>query len=1037
MPARLAASRVMSLGRRLFFILWLARRRLARRLGPSALVGLGIAAGALVLAGVSAGSVLVQDRSLEREAARLPEADRAVRALWFGVPRETGWSKLDREASRALAGLERGPPARVLLYRRTNLGRDPVDLGAADGLSRWVRLRSGRLPRRCRPDRCEVVQLGGSGAVPSVRGLRLVRVGEGTLISALPFGTLVSREEDVSVVGTALRYHTPASPPFLLAEGVEALGEADPLTSVYRSYGWVVPLRPGSVRPWEVDELSAAITGARSTLEATTGVFDVNAPTQALETARERAQVGGRRLQLVGGEAAALLLAFAVLAASALRRDTETAARRLTWFGARRWQLVALPGAEAAAVAMAAAAVGWAGGGLLVGLAARRAGVGAVTILRESVLSREGLATALLLAVLAWLVVLGFLRARPIRLGGASFTPLDAGALGALGVIVFALARSDLDAEDLASETGSGTLLLVLPALVAFVAAVAAARALGPTLRLAERVGRRGPLSVRLAALALARNPGRAAVAVSFLAVSFGLALFADAYRSTLARGQEDQAAFAVPADFILREDLRNLVPVTDVGSIGGAEVLRRSGDVTRLEGSDGVTLLGLPNAALAGIDGWREDFAPQSFGELGRRIAARDDPRLRVVPLPADATELRLQASLTGDDVTIAASVETPRGDFVTVPLGQTRGPQPVELHARLPDEARGGGLVALTFGIAREIHHDRGEGEAVREPPATANLTLGPLRADGLPLPLDYARWLAGDGAHLVEGAPGGARLALILTDEFPGRFRPRQPTDGRSVPALVSPRLAAAASPGGILPVRLAQDQLRVRVVGVAERFPSVAGDFVVADRELAATALNADRPGAAVSNEVWLEVREDRRAAVAQLKAPPFSVLDVQSQEALLADLRGNPLARGTLLTLVGAAAIALALALVGLLLVIVTGLRDDAGELLDLESQGLEPRALRHQLRLRTGSVAAFGLLGGLVAGLALAVLVVDFVSLTAGAAAAEPPLVLALDWPVLGLAALGYAISAAVLVTFATGRSFRRDEAGRARETLA
>jgi hypothetical protein len=792
------------------------------------------------------------------------------------------------------------------------------------------------------------------------------------------------------------------------------------------------------VRPWEVEELSAAITGARSTLEGTTGLFDVIAPTEALEAAHERAEVGGRRLQLVGGEAAALLLAFAVLAASALRRDTETAARRLTWFGARRWQLIALPGAEAAAVAVAAVAVGWTGGALLVGLAARRAGVGAETILRESVLSRGGLATALLLAALAWLVVLAFLRARPVSLGGASFTPLDAGALGALGVIVFALARSDLEAEDLASETGSGALLLVLPALVAFVAAVAAARAVGPTLRLAERLGRRGPLSLRLAALALARNPGRAAVAVSFLTVSFGLALFADAYRSTLARGQEDQAAFAMPADFILREDLRNLVPVTDVGSIGGAEILRRSGDVARLEGSHGVTLLGLPRTALAGIDGWREDFAPESLGELGRRIAARDDPRLRVVPLPADATELRLQASLTGDDVTIAASIETSRGDFVTVPLGQTRGPQPVELRARLPEEARRGGLVALTFGIAREIHHDRGEGEAVREPPATANLTLGPLRADGSPLPLDYARWLAGDGAHLVEGAPGGARLALILTDEFPGRFRLRQPTDGRPVPALVSPRLAAAAGRGGILPVRLAQDQLRVRVVGVAERFPSVAGDFVVADRELAATALNADRPGAAVPNEVWLEVGPERlAAAAARLARRPFSILDVQAQEAVLADLRGNPLARGTLLTLVGAAAIALGLALVGLLLVVVTGLRDDAGELVDLETQGAEPRALRRQLRLRTGVVAGFGLAGGLVAGLVLAVLVVDFVALTAGAAAAEPPLVLALDWRALALAALGYALAAAVLVALATGRSFRAQEAGRWRETTA
>jgi hypothetical protein len=764
----------------------------------------------------------------------------------------------------------------------------------------------------------------------------------------------------------------------------------------------------------------------------------VTAPTQALEAARERAEVGGRRLLLVGGEAAALLLAFAVLAASVLRRDSEAAARRLTWFGARRWQLIVLPGAEAAAVAAVAVALGWASGALLAALAARRAGVGAGTILRESVLTPHGLATAVLLAVAAWLVVLTFLRAQSFRLGGASFTPLDAAALGALGVIVFALARGDLGADELASDRGAGALLLVLPALVAFVAAVAAARALGPALKLAERLGRRGPLSGRLAAFALARNPGRAAVAVGFLAVSFGLALFAEAYRSTLARGQEDQAAFAVPAEFVLREDLQKLVPVMDVRPIRGTAVLRRSGDVARLEGSRGVTLLGLPSASVPGIDGWRDDFSAHSLNELASRIEPSGSAGLRAVPLPAGAASLELQASLTGDDVTVAAHVQTPRGDFVTVALGQTRGPRSVELRGVLPSEVRGGGLVGLTFAIARVIHHDRGEGEAVREPTATANLTLGRLRAGGSPLALDYARWLAGDGAHLVEAAAGGARLALILTDEFPGRFRLRQPTDGRPVPALVSPRLAAAAGEGGILPVRLAQDQLRVRVVGVPKRFPSVEGDFVVADRELAATALNADRPGAAVANELWLKVPQERRAAVAaQLRAPPYSILDVQSQEALLADLRGNPLARGTLLTLVGAAAIALALALVGLLLVIVTGLRDDAGELLDLESQGAEPRALRRQLRLRTGSVAAFGLTGGLVAGAVLAVLVVDFVALTAGAAAAEPPLALALDWPVLGLAALGYALSAAVLVTLATGRSFRRDEAGRVRETMA
>jgi len=58
-----------------------------------------------------------------------------------------------------------------------------VDLGAVDGLARFVRLRSGRLPASCRPERCEVLQLGGSGPLPSVPGLRLVRVGRATLAS--------------------------------------------------------------------------------------------------------------------------------------------------------------------------------------------------------------------------------------------------------------------------------------------------------------------------------------------------------------------------------------------------------------------------------------------------------------------------------------------------------------------------------------------------------------------------------------------------------------------------------------------------------------------------------------------------------------------------------------------------------------------------------------------------------------------------------------------------------------------------------------
>src|SRR5207245_656462 len=81
-------------------------------------------------------------------------------------------------------------------------------------------------------------------------------------------------------------------------------------------------------------------------------------------------------------------------------------------------------------------------------------------------------------------------------------------------------ARGAANTSTLANERGTGAVLLLLPALIAFVAAVVVARALAPGLGLLERWGRRGPASVRLAALSLARHPGRAAIAVAFLVVS-------------------------------------------------------------------------------------------------------------------------------------------------------------------------------------------------------------------------------------------------------------------------------------------------------------------------------------------------------------------------------------------------------------------------------------------------------------------------------------------------------------------------------------
>lgn len=996
------------------------------------LVGLGIAAGAALLSAVLAGSLVAQDRSVERATARVPAQDRTVRLVWGGIASGPGTDvvRLDEVSRRALAPLVRSP-TRAMLFRTSQSEGHLFDLGAIDGLARYVHVRSGRLPRRCTAQRCEVLELGGSGPVPKLPGLNLAVVGKATLDSPVPFGNLITRETYASVLSSALLYHTAPTPPLLLADGVEALARADVFVPTFRSYTWAAPLRPGAVHPWSIDSFARTVTQTRSELQSKSLRFDLTAPLAQLRAANENGKVAGRRLLLIGGEAAALLLAFAVLVATGLRRDAEAQWRRLTWFGARRWQLVTGSVAEVGLVALAGAAVGWAVGSGVGGLVAQRAGVSAGAVLGHSVVSGRGVALAVGIAVAAALVVLLSLRAGSARLGALTVTPVDVAAAGALIAVVLALARGAADTASLANERGTGAVLLLLPALIVFVAAVVWARVLTPGLRLLERQGRNAPVPVRLAALSLARNPGRAAVAVAFLVVSLGLALFAETYRSTLARGETDQAAFAVPADFVVREDLTKLVPVFQAAPLKrfasvahATPVFRVSGNVSRLEGSPGLTLLGIPAGDIRRIR-WRSDYSTLSPTEIARRLQPPGDVSLHGIRLPQDAHRLVLPLRASGDELAVRAVVVTRTGRAIGIRLGTTTSPR---LAAAVPAAARGGLLVSFTFDLTNTGLHGVPNAGINAAAVAQGTLRVGAPRVDGAELPLPFADW-NGMGGITVAG-PG--RLRYVVTGDAVARFRARQPTDDHPIPMVVSPALAAAAGPGGVLPVNVATGTVVGRVVGTVRRIPTVDQDVVIADGPTVATALGADVPGAGTANEVWLDAASAREDAVAAaLRRPPFDALDVTAHDALLADLRSEPLARGTLLTLAAAALAALALALVGLLLVVVSDLRDERGELFDLEAQGAAPDMLRRHLRLRTGFVAAFGLVGGIATGVALAALVVALVTLTASAGSTQLPLLLGIDWPILLLGLLAYFLLAAVLVSATTRRAFRADVAGR------
>ena len=181
---------------------------------------------------------------------------------------------------------------------------------------------------------------------------------------------------------------------------------------------------------------------------------------------------------------------------------------------------------------------------------------------------------------------------------------------------------------------------------------------------------------------------------------------------------------------------------------------------------------------------------------------------------------------------------------------------------------------------------------------------------------------------------------------------------------MPALVTPSVAAAVGPGGVIPIAVGGGQVLLRAVSTGARFPTLDGDFAVADEGALSTALDAASPATGRPGEVWVSAPAGERARVAAaLRRAPFTQLGVASRQAREQGLRHDPIARGSLDALAALGLVALGLALLGLLLVAVGDLRDERGELLDLEAQGSGPRALRLHVRLRAVALIVLGLVG--------------------------------------------------------------------------
>ena len=196
----------------------------------------------------------------------------------------------------------------------------------------------------------------------------------------------------------------------------------------------------------------------------------------------------------------------------------------------------------------------------------------------------------------------------------------------------------------------------------------------------------------------------------------------------------------------------------------------------------------------------------------------------------------------------------------------------------------------------------------------------------------------------------------------------------------------------------------------IVAHARHVPSVDGDFAVADLSTWLAAANAAEPGVAAPSEIWASRR------------PPALPLQVTSQRATERGLRGDPIARGSTALLLVVAAVALLLAVAGLVLTVLGDRSGERSSLRDLETQGATPAQRRRHVRLRAAVVGVLGFGGGIGAGAIVGTLVVAVVTVTAGAQAALPPLALVFDWPHVAVALAAVALVSAVAALAMTRR---------------
>jgi hypothetical protein len=941
--------------------------RLRRHPAGWLLLVLGVAlALALPVLAAATGRV-VAGRALQNAIEALPAGQRTVVAAYGGTQDVEQQERDDARVRAGLAELTGLPVSAQMLFGEISDGAGTTfRLGASDALADQVRLTSGRLPRSCTPERCEVVATGDAAAPALDPALGLVVVG-----SAVRTDPLLLPSTFDPGPGTYV----------LLSSDPAALQRLSALERFPRGAGWVGALDPQRIAGLGVPayaELSRSVAD-RLALDVDTLVLAV--PDDVLLREDARAATSQGRFALIGGAAAVLVLGFVLVAATGLRRDHREASALLRRRGASRRTrtgfALAGSGAAVAVGALLGAALGWVAAYAATSTqplhppASRQAWSSVLDALPILAVLALG-AVALTAAVLLW----------PSTRASTAWHVVEAAAGTALLVAGLLAARGSVGV----GEAGGDPLAGLLPVLVLVAAGLLAARLWVPSAAWTSRRLPTGAVAARLSAATAVHRPLRTVVTVGFLTAAIGTVVFAGAYRATLQAGSADTAAFDVPADARLAVGPSRADPLDVLASAplpGQATPVLRATAGVRTTATTGaaVTLLGLDQAALTAVPRWERTVGASDPAAVATLLRPGTAP---VAGRPIDDAADRLVIPVrswerTPDiDADVVAWVGAPDGRERAVPLtldGRT-------LVGDLPDLGPGRTLLALTLrenAADATVHaHQIGEGGTSTELP-TGVVVLGTPAA----VPGGWTGWTARTADVRADAG------ALTLAYQLSGSQHVLRPEADEPAPVRVITD-ETTGSAGSTLRLDLGGGEaLEALVVGTLPRFPTLGDRFVVADRAALGSALDDLEPGSGRPHEVWATGGD---AVVAAVSAAPYDRLAVTTQQQRRDDLDADAVGQGAGWLLLVAAAVALAVGLLALVLLVVAERRDDEAELLAQEADGVPTSTLRRSLWLRAVGAAVPALVAGGVAGLLLTRAVASLIELSAGGAAPTPPL---------------------------------------------